>query len=100
MENNKTVESDEQLPVGSEAGCYTRNANEQKEYKGNEDVGLEEWRDMSYKLWQLLDDIDTAGDMFKPEINTYFKYINKKAAMRFEQMSSDGYDLFVNKKRV
>lgn len=28
-------------------------------------------------LWSLLDDISTAGDMFKPEITSYFKYVNK-----------------------
>ena len=33
-------------------------------------------------LWQLLDDISTAGDMFKPEISPYFKYVNKKCEDR------------------
>ena len=28
-------------------------------------------------LWKLLDDISTAGDMFKPEINGYFNAVNK-----------------------
>jgi len=28
-------------------------------------------------LWKLLDDISTAGDMFKPEINGYFNTVNK-----------------------
>ncbi len=99
MGDNKNTESQEHCQ-SSEAVCYTRNACEQKEYKKNEDVTLEEWRDMAYKLWDLLDDIDTAGDMFKPEINTYFNYICKKVAMRFKQIGSDGYDLFVNKERV
>jgi len=30
----------------------------------------------------LLDDISTAGDMFKPEINEYFTYVNDKCEKR------------------
>ena len=82
-----------------EEKCMDYNACKDKEYKANIDVSLEEWKDMAYKLWKLLDDIDTAGDIFKPEINSYFKYVNRKAAERFHQIGSDGYDLFVNKKR-
>jgi rubrerythrin len=44
-------------------------------------------------LWKLLDDIDTAGDMFKPEINDYFRYINHKANERHKYLISDGYTL-------
>ena len=33
-------------------------------------------------LWSLLDDISTAGDMFKPEQTGYFKYVNKKCEER------------------
>jgi len=33
-------------------------------------------------LWSLLDDISTAGDTYKPEINGYFKYVNKKCEER------------------
>lgn len=28
------------------------------------------------RLWMLLDDIDTAEDMYKPEINGHFEYVN------------------------
>jgi hypothetical protein len=45
-------------------------------------------------LWDLLDDIDTAGDMFKPEITPYFKYVNDKADERHKYLRSDGYNLF------
>lgn len=45
------------------------------------------------KLWQLLDDIDTAGDMFKPEITPYFNYVVKKAEERHKYLISDGFNL-------
>ena len=54
---------------------------------------LEEWKLKAEELWKLLDDIDTAGDMFKPEINGYFKYVQKKVEQRFKQMESDGYKI-------
>lgn len=44
-------------------------------------------------LWGLLDDIDTAGDQFKPERNGYFKAICKLVADRFTNLKSDGYSL-------
>ena len=48
-------------------------------------------------LWSLLDDISTAGDMFKPEINGYFKYINSICEKRTEVAKSlDGYSLTIN----
>jgi hypothetical protein len=52
---------------------------------------LEEWKAKAEKLWAILDDIDTYGDMYKPEITAYFKAVNKKAAERFDVLQSDGY---------
>lgn len=52
---------------------------------------LEEWKAKAEALWILIDDIDTAGDMFKPEITAYFKYVNRKASERHSHMQSDGY---------
>lgn len=52
---------------------------------------LEEWKTKAEALWALLDDIDTAGDVFKPEIGAYFRYVNRKSAERFQHMQSDGY---------
>ena len=54
---------------------------------------LEEWKEKAETLWQLLDDIDTYGDMYKPEINRYFKAVNKKASERHKILYSDGYKL-------
>ena len=48
-------------------------------------------------LWDLLDDISTAGDMFKPEHTPYFKYVNKKCEERSGVANSlDGYTLTIN----
>ncbi len=58
----------------------------------------EEYKKIAEALWSLLDDIDTAGDMFKPEITNYFKYVNKKAAERFKYAKSDGYRIFLEEK--
>jgi len=46
-------------------------------------------------LWQLLDDIDTGLDMFKPELTPYVRYVQRKVHLRFEQLTSDGYDLYI-----
>ncbi len=48
-------------------------------------------------LWDLLDDISTAGDMFKPEHTAYFKYVNTKCELRSSVANSlDGYELTIN----
>ncbi len=46
------------------------------------------------RLWSLLDDISTAGDMFKPEITKYFKYVNKVCDEAHKEIISDGHDLW------
>jgi len=58
------------------------------------------YKEMSYKLWDLLDDIDTASDMFKPceengfsSYNNFYKYSLNKSKKRFELLKSDGYKL-------
>jgi len=47
-------------------------------------------------LWKLLDDISTAGDMYKPEINKYFEYVNRKCEDRSDVANSfDGMTLTI-----
>jgi len=47
-------------------------------------------------LWGLLDDISTAGDMFKPKIDGYFNYVNRKCEDRSKvAYSPDGYKLTI-----
>jgi len=57
-----------------------------------DEVTKEGWQAIAEYLWDLLDDIDTAGDMFKPEITGYFKYVNRKAAGRHAVIKTDGYN--------
>lgn len=53
------------------------------------------WEERTKALWELLDDIDGAGDVYKPERNHYFKYVCKKVARRFQYLESDGYELYL-----
>jgi len=62
-----------------------------------------EYKKIATELWVLLDDIDTASDMFKPcEINginsyeNFYKYIMKKVSERHKLLKSDGYKLYSN----
>ncbi len=48
---------------------------------------------IAHELWDLLDDIDTYGDMFKPEQGAYFRAVNRKVLKRFKYMTSDGYTI-------
>jgi len=62
----------------------------------NKDEQISHKDDQITYLWKLLDDISTAGDMFKPEINPYFKYVNKKCGERGNVANSfDGYTLTI-----
>ncbi len=58
-------------------------------------------KEIAIKLWDLLDDIDTASDIFKPSrtngINSYhqfYEYVMKKSEERHKFMKSDGYELY------
>ena len=59
------------------------------------------YKKIAHELWQLLDDIDTASDMFKPcetngmkSYHNFYSYSLNKAEKRFDLLTSDGYDLF------
>lgn len=45
-------------------------------------------------LWNLLDEIDTASDMFKPEDSKYCQYVRLQHEKRFFIATSDGFNLF------
>jgi len=47
------------------------------------------------KLFQIIDDIDTASDMFKPPMNSFYKYVMKKVKEAQKYIVSDGYDLYI-----
>jgi len=57
-------------------------------------------REIADKLWCILDDIDSASDMFKPSdknpgsYERFYNYVMKKHRKRFDYLASDGYDLY------
>ncbi len=60
------------------------------------EVTPERMREKAEALWQMLDDISTAGDMFKPDLNDPFvKYVLAQCEERSNEFTSDGYELFV-----
>lgn len=44
-------------------------------------------------LWDLLDDIDTAFDRFKPRIDPFEQYVMARVAKRHQYLISDGHSL-------
>lgn len=54
---------------------------------------LTQTRTEAERLWGLLDDISTLGDMMKPEINHYFNAIHRKVEKRHGIITSDGHKL-------
>lgn len=52
------------------------------------------WREVAEKLWELLDDISTASDVYKPEQNGFYEHVMKKADERNKYFDSDGYKLY------
>jgi len=58
----------------------------------------ETWKAIAVALWGLLDDVDTAGDMFKPPINNFFKYVIGKSEERHKYIKSNGYTLILTEK--
>ncbi len=55
----------------------------------------EELKAEAKRLWSLLDDISTYGDMYKPERTEYVKAVDKKCAEREGMIYSDGYKLYI-----
>jgi hypothetical protein len=51
---------------------------------------LEIWKAIAEKLWQILDEIDQAGDMLRPIRNNFFKYAISKSEERHFYLKSDG----------
>lgn len=52
------------------------------------------YKEIAHKLWDLLDNISTFGDMFKPEQTAYFKAVTNECSKRGDYLVSDGYSLF------
>ena len=60
---------------------------------------LETLKSAADKLWTLLDDIDTACDMFKPSdeegYRKFYEYTMRRVMERHAILASDGYNLFL-----
>lgn len=58
------------------------------------------FRERAEELWGLLDDIDTASDMFKPQDEksamAFYNYAMKKQEERHKYLKSDGYKLYTS----
>ena len=62
----------------------------------NADITEERMREKAESLWSMLDDISTAMDMFKPDLDDPFvKYVLLRCKARGKEFQSDGYNLFV-----
>ena len=59
----------------------------------DKDKLINKYKDMIIKLWDLLDDIDSASDIFKPKIKNYERYVNRICQKRHNIIKSDGYKL-------
>ena len=59
---------------------------------------IDELLDPAKCLWNILDEIDTLGDIIKPNdlrsYKAYYKRVNEIVAKRFNYLKSDGYKLF------
>ena len=53
------------------------------------------WKARAEKLWQIIDDIDTYSDMAKSDDKLYRSLVERKQKLRFEILTSDGYDLYL-----
>ena len=51
------------------------------------------------KLFQIIDDIDTATDMFKPKIEPFERYVLNRIKAAKELIISDGYKLYYRQYR-
>jgi hypothetical protein len=61
----------------------------------DEDITQGRLRAKAEELWAMLDDISTAGDAFKPDLNDPFvKYVLAKCEEKNKHFQSDGYSLF------
>ena len=58
------------------------------------------YKEAAYKLWELLDNIDTLSDICKPTVQdpkaamAYYNNSQRYTAERFNILKSDGYNLF------
>lgn len=72
----------------------TFNSCNAKDYLKDENMNAEKWERIARELWAILDDIDTASDIFKPIKNNFYNHSMNKVGQRWMLMGSDGYKLY------
>lgn len=61
-------------------------------------VSPERMREKAEELWKLLDNISTAGDAYKPNLDDPFvKYVLRECEKKGKHFESDGYKLYCTK---
>lgn len=87
---------DEEVQTG------TRENDGHIEWTGELDIASceHQFQPISKILWGLLDDIDSASDVFKPSsekgYKSFYEYALNKSANRHKYLRSDGYKLELN----
>lgn len=63
-----------------------------------------DYKQAAIQLWAILDNIDTAEDMFRPTSpeswQAYHTYVKEQHNKRFDIFMSDGYHLFLKNTQV
>ena len=98
--NNKQQSADPELLAGKVLPISSRSVRSLGEPLESID-DVEQLQSMVERLWSLLDDIDTASDMFKPcpqnegSFEEFYRYAMQRQAARRAVLVSDGYNLFL-----
>lgn len=48
------------------------------------------YKEIAHQLWDIIDNISTFGDIFKPEITAYFNAVSKECERRSDYLTSAG----------
>lgn len=70
------------------------NYNDIKDQVVNKNQDNVDWEKAARKLYDILDDIDTADDLAKDNESLYRNLVRRHHKERFELASTDGYDVF------
>jgi hypothetical protein len=70
------------------------NASPNPKEASQREVTADEWRGKAESLWQMLDDISTYFDMFKPDMEPFERRVWKRCEERHNELTSDGYKLY------
>ena len=74
--------------------CLARNGDPSERSATEIELTKEQWQNIAIELWDILDDIDTSLDMFKPQMENFERYVVRKVGTRFQWLTSDGYRVF------